>query len=205
MKKTVAVVLSLLACALTGFAKQYPLMGKIQDATGKPVNPTKVTVEGNGKAEIAWLKSDGLYYTNLLPDGKYSIKIVSGAVTCTGTVTLNTSDAAKSDKPVFYNFRLYGNKAVVVTTTEDPFALVALERAKEQEMSIDAPINASGHHSLINGKEPLSLLPEVSNDGHYYSAPTETGNTAPHLYYAPALPQNIQQRPVFIYDKKRRH
>ena len=140
-----ALQMLLFTCIVTNssLAQNTLLAGRITDENNKPVAGAVIKVAKGKTAIETAANKDGLYYTKLLPAGKYHVSIYTGDKSYKANqINVQTSDKTKS----FYNFKLTGNNAVTSIDEQDPFMAVAFEKIEANKHVHDFPPLKRGNH-----------------------------------------------------------
>ena len=107
-------------------AQKYILAGNITNAANKPINGALIQAVNNERLVFTYSDADGLYYTEMIPEGTYEVNITIDSVTYLSKITLK----APAKKNRFYNFQLKNKKIVATMVENDPFMETALTKAK---------------------------------------------------------------------------
>ena len=168
MKKYILTLVCVLATAIQyASAQKYPLMGKITDASGNAVTTAAISVASDGQAFIANANEAGLYYTDMLEEGRYTAYITANGITYQQVVDLHSPKIAGIGAGNFYNFKLVDGNAILTISNEDPFMETSLLKAKEKPVSIDYPVSG-----FSNQPQRFNLLPVNDNgNNHFMEAP----------------------------------
>lgn len=146
--------ISALTIALTAFtflahAQTAMLMGRVTDATNKPVKEAGIFLKSDEGKGVAISDSLGLYSTQPMRDGKYKVKVVVDNQVYTSDDVMLSAAATKGK---YYNFKIGPNKKATLTIdTHNPFMEQRMGSVKKY--GSDSP---SGNHMHIkmdsNGK-----------------------------------------------------
>ena len=119
-----------------------------------------VSVNGtDGKSYTVTVKNDGLYFTDQLPEGKYTVTIIANSIAYTATVNLRNPHAKAKTRETFYNFKLADDKAILSTSGEDPFMETALNVVESSPILFDYPSKS------FHAKDPdFEMMPASDND-----------------------------------------
>jgi hypothetical protein len=119
------ILLFILFAANNSFAQNTLLAGKIVDENNKPVADAAIEVVAGKKTMKTTADKDGLYYTQLLPAGRYQVRIYANGQNYK-TNEIRVAVPGKAER--FYNFKLTGNKAIPDIDERDPFMAVAFNK-----------------------------------------------------------------------------
>jgi len=137
MKKFVLQILLIILVATNiSFAQNTLLAGKIVDGNNLPVAGAVIKAVIGKKVIEATTDKDGLYYTKLLPAGKYRMSVYTGGQTYKASdINVPAADNTKR----FHNFQLAGSKAMMHIDEQDPFMAAAFEKIEADKHFIDMP------------------------------------------------------------------
>jgi len=135
---------ALLVCATTTvFAQKSIIAGKVMDEHQQAIPGARIRImqSTNFVTEVQADK-DGLYYTQLLPQGGYNFIVQADSkIAKVARVYVKTSDHVKR----YYNLMMKGEKLGVEVTERDPFMDTKLSNvAKDDRNRFDFPGGSSG-------------------------------------------------------------
>lgn len=157
--KTKALFLTpaLLAFAITtGFAQKSIIAGKVMDEHHQAIPGARIRImqSTNFVTEVQADK-DGLYYTQLLPQGGYNFIVQADSkIAKVSRVFVKISDHVKR----YYNLSINGEKLAVEVTERDPFMDTKLSNiAKDDRNRFDFPGGSAGK-TLDDNKAGYHIL-----------------------------------------------
>ena len=148
--------LSVCVCILTGTvsAQQTMMMGNVTDMGGNPIKGAAVCLKSRQFKAATISDISGLFASDLLPRGHYTITIISGGKELkAGSIFLEANTTPQKYYHLTINEK---NKAMVVATTDNPFMEAKLGDIAKNDLRYDLPRNR-GRIYFLDTKDTIKI------------------------------------------------